>query len=132
MTHNVEDSLREAASVTADRMDLNEAETEKLVERYLGLARELAGPDVKPVPPVMFQIAAYSRDHSREVYEEVIIPLFEEMEPAPKVSLTRFGLGTHGYINGEYVEGVDYGIGPAVFQQWDEAIAGGFFDADAG
>ena len=79
------------------------------------------------MPPVMFQITAHSRDHSREVYEEVVIPMFKNMEPAPKVSLTQFDLGTHGYMDGEHVEGVPFGVGPAVFQQWDDAIKGGFF-----
>ena len=78
-----------------------------------------------PPPPV--PITAFSRDHSREVYEEVVIPMFKKMQPAPRVSLTQFGYGTHGYMEGEYVEGVDTGIGPAVFLQWDQAIKGGYF-----
>ncbi len=131
VTHGIEESLREAAEVTADRMDLDEAETEALVERYIGLTRPLEGKDTNPVPNVMFQIAAHSRDHSREVYEEVVVPLFKEMDPAPDVSLTEFGYGTHMYMDGEYVDGVNLGIGPAVFQQWDEAIRGGFFSSES-
>lgn len=127
VTHGIEDSLRQAAEVTAQRMDLGKEETEELVDRYIGLTRELKGRGVKPVPPVMFQITAHSRDHSREVYEEVVIPMFGKMRPAPKVSLTQFDLGTHGYMNGEHVEGVPFGVGPAVFQQWDDAIKGGYF-----
>lgn len=127
ITHGIEDSLREAATVTAERMKLNRADTRALIDHYIGLTRELEGPGVKPVPPVMFQITAHSRDHSREVYEEVVLPMFRDMQPAPRVSLTQFGLGTHGYMDGEYVKGVDLGIGPAVFKQWDDAIKGGFF-----
>lgn len=127
VTHGIEDSLTEAAGVTAERMGLNQRETRALIDRYVGLTRELDGPGAKPVPPVMFQISAHSRDHSRDVYEEVVIPMFNEMDPAPKVSLTQFGYGTHGYMEGEYVPGVDMGIGPAVFQQWDDAIKGGYF-----
>lgn len=127
VTHDIEPSLREAATVTAKRMKLNKKETAELVEHYVGLKREITGRDAKPVPPVMFQITAHSRDHSREVYEEVIIPLFKEMQPAPKVSLTQYAFGTHGYMSGEYAEGIPYGVGPAVFQQWDDAIKGGFF-----
>jgi hypothetical protein len=63
----------------------------------------------------MFQITAFSRDHSREVYEGVIIPLFQ------------YPFGTHGYMIGEFAPGVALGVGPAVFQQWDDAIKGGFF-----
>ena len=108
-------------------MNLNQKETRALIDRYIGLTRELKGRNVKPVPPVMFQITAHSRDHSREVYEEVVIPMFKKMQPAPKVSLTQFGFGTHGYMEGELVPGVKLGVGPAVFQQWDDAIKGGFF-----
>jgi hypothetical protein len=127
VTHGIEASLREAATVSADRMKLDREEKQKLVDRYIGLSRELKGPEVKPVPAIMFQITAHSRDHSKEVYEAVVIPLFKKMSPAPKVSLTQFALGTHGYMEGEHVEGAPYGVGPAVFQQWDDAIKGGFF-----
>lgn len=127
VTHGIEASLREAANVSAQRMNLDEAETKALIARYIGLTREMSGKDVKPVPPVMFQITAHSRDHSKEVYHEVVIPLFKKMKPAPKVSLTQFAFGTHGYMKGEIVDGIDLGVGPAVFQQWDDAIKGGFF-----
>ncbi|TDI89865.1 MAG: hypothetical protein E2O75_06930 [Chloroflexi bacterium] len=127
VTHGIEDSLRAAATVTAERMKLNKSDTRALIARYIGLTRELSGEGVKPVPPIMFQISAHSRDHSKEVYEEVVIPLFKQMQPAPKLSLTQFGAGTHGYMSGEVVEGVNLGIGPAVFQQWDDAIKGGYF-----
>lgn len=130
ITHDIEPSLREAARVTAKRMNLGEAETNALIDHYVGLKKELSGPDVKPVPPIMFQITAFSRDHSREVYEEVIIPMFRKMKPAPKVSLTQYPFGTHGYMSGEVIEGVNLGVGPAVFQQWDDAIKGGFFLSD--
>ena len=43
------------------------------------------------------------------------------------VSLTQYPYGTHGFMSGEYVEGGRFGVGPAVFQQWDDAIKGGFF-----
>ena len=130
VTHEITVSLIEAARVTAERLELSRAEARVLTARYTGLTRELRGPNVKPVPPVMFQITAFSRDHSREVYEEVIIPLFGEMEPAPRVSLTQYPFGTHGYMRGELVPGAPFGVGPAVFQQWDDAIRGGFFATD--
>jgi hypothetical protein len=127
VTHGIEDALTAAATATAQRLKLGDEETRELIDHYIGLTRELKGAGVKPVPPIMFQITAHSRDHSREVYEEVVIPMFKQMRPAPRVSLTQFGLGTHGYMDGEHVEGVDLGVGPAVFQQWDDAIKGGFF-----
>jgi len=36
-------------------------------------------------------------DHSREVYEEVIMPGFRRMNPAPKIALTRFGAGVRSF-----------------------------------
>lgn len=130
VTHEITGSLIEAARVTARRLELDREATQALVDRYTGLTRELTGPNVKPVPPIMFQITAFSRDHSRDVYEEVIIPLFKQMEDGPKVSLTQYPFGTHGYMSGEFVPGVRLGVGPAVFQQWDDAIKGGFFLTD--
>jgi len=127
VTHDIEASLREAATVTAKRLGYDQEETDSLIEHYVGLKRELTGRGVKQVPPIMFQITAHSRDHSRDVYEEVIIPLFKKMNPAPKVSLTQYPYGTHGYMSGEFVEGIRMGVGPAVFQQWDDAIKGGYF-----
>jgi hypothetical protein len=127
VTHDIKPSLVEAAKVTAERLGLNRKETQALVDRYVGLTQELTGPSVKPVPPIMFQITAFSRDHSRDVYEEVIIPLFKEMDPPPRVTLTQYPFGTHGYMSGEFASGIRLGVGPAVFQHWDDAIKGGFF-----
>jgi hypothetical protein len=38
--------------------------------------------------------------------------------------------GTHGYMAEDEELGLPYGIGPAVFEQWDRAIKGGFFVTD--
>jgi pimeloyl-ACP methyl ester carboxylesterase len=130
ITHAIEDSLQEAAEVTAERMGLDKAETEELIERYIDISQPIEGPDADPIPPILFQIAAYSRDNSREVYEEVVIPKYEDVEPAPTTGLTQFGVGTHVYMKGEYADGVELGIGPAVFEQWHDAITGGFFVDD--
>lgn len=130
ITHGIEASLTEAAQVTAKRLELDEAATNELVAHYVGLTRELRGEGVKPVPPVMFQISAHSRDHSREVYEQVVIPLYQAMDPAPKYSLTQFMAGKHGYMAADDELGLPHGIGPAVFLQWDKAIKGGWFVAD--
>lgn len=127
ITHGIEASLTEAAQVTAKRLELNERDTNALITHYVGLTRELKGKGVKPVPPVMFQISAYSRDHSREVYEQVVIPLYQAMDPAPRYSLTQFMAGKHGYMAADDNNGLPFGIGPAVFMQWDDAIKGGWF-----
>jgi hypothetical protein len=112
-------------------MKLNESDTNALVARYIGFTRELEGPNVKPVPPNLFMISAHSRDHSKEVYEQVIIPLYQKMNPSPKTALIQFDAGKHGYMSGDDDEGLDLGIGPAVFRVWDEAIKGGWFGTEA-
>ena len=70
VTWNIADQLEEAARYTAARIGLDKDETASLVERYTGYAYELRGPDVKPVPNVLFGISSNSRDHTPKVYEE--------------------------------------------------------------
>lgn len=127
ITHGIEGSLTAAAKVTAQRLELDAADTDNLITHYIGLTRELRGPGTKPVPPVMFQISANSRDHSREVYEEVVIPLYQAMDPAPNYSLTQFMAGKHGYMERDDSLNLPFGIGPAVFLQWERAIKSGWF-----
>jgi predicted alpha/beta hydrolase family esterase len=130
ITHGIEASMTAAATATAKRLQYDADETAALVDHYLGLTRELSGPGVKPVPPVMFQISAFSRDHSRAVYEQVTIPMYQKMDPAPKYSLTQFMAGKHGYMAKDEEAGLPMGLGPAVFLQWDNAIKGGWFITD--
>jgi predicted alpha/beta hydrolase family esterase len=130
ITHGIEASMTAAATATAKRLKYDADETAALIDHYVGLTRELSGPGVKPVPPVMFQISAFSRDHSRAVYEEVTIPMYQKMDPAPKYSLTQFMAGKHGYMAKDEDAGLPMGLGPAVFLQWDNAIKGGWFIID--
>ncbi len=125
VTHNIAPSLTEAARVSAERLKMNAEETEALVQRYLGFAYELSGPEVKPVPTTWFCISKDSRDHSLEVYHEVIIPGYRAMKPAPKVALTRFGAGVHTFWLAE--KDLPLGIAPSVVRSWNEAIMNGFF-----
>jgi hypothetical protein len=125
ITHNIVPALEAAARAAAARLQMSGAETEKLVAHYLGYTRPLAGPDVKPVPPFLFVISKDSRDHSPEVYREVIIPMFAAMRPAPRVHVTRFGAGVHTYTKPE--PGLPVGIAPAAAQFYHDAITGGFF-----
>jgi hypothetical protein len=106
-------------------MKMNKEETEALVSRFVGYTRELSGPNVKPVPPFLFEISKDSRDHSPEVYEEVIIPGFRAMKPAPKVGITRFGAGVHSFWKPE--KDLPAGIVPSVIKSWREAVVGGYF-----
>ena len=122
--------MEAAASATAERLGLDDEATAELVGHYIGYTRELSGPDARPVPPVMFQISAFSRDHSREVYEQVTIPMYEAMDPPPKYSFTQFMAGKHGYMAPDEENGLPSGLGPAVFLQWDRAIRSGWFVRD--
>jgi hypothetical protein len=125
VTWNIVDSLRAGAMHTADRLGLSPGETDELVSTFVGYTRELTGLDVKPVPNVLFGISANSADHTPAVYEEAILPLFAAMDPAPVVTVTRFGAGTHAYAAPE--DDLPVGIAPAVFESWNNAIVGGYF-----
>ena len=125
ITHNIVGALSEAARAAAARLKLSADESDKLVAHYLGYTRPLAGPGVKPVPPFLFVISKDSRDHSPEVYREVIIPMFQAIDPAPRVHVTRFGAGVHTYTKPE--PGLPVGIAPAAAQFYHDAITGGFF-----
>jgi hypothetical protein len=125
ITHNIVGALDAAARAAAARLRMDAAETQKLVAHYLGYTRELKGPGTKRVPPFLFVISKDSRDHSPEVYREVIIPMFAAMAPAPRVALTRFGAGVHTYTKPE--PGLPVGIAPAAAQFYVQAIQEGFF-----
>ena len=125
ITEDCQPALTQAAQVTAERLGLSEEETQEMVDHYLGLARELTGPGVKPVPNTLFGISKNSRDHSKEVYEEVVMSAFEAMNPAPRIALTHFQAGVHQLWGVE--PNLPQGILPAVCRQWDQAIQEGFF-----
>jgi hypothetical protein len=125
VTHNIVGSLKKAARVSAERLKMSETDTTSLVKHYLNLARELRGPGVKPVPPFLFGISKDSPDHSPEVYRDVILPMFREMDPAPRVAVTRFMAGGHFYTKSE--GDLPIGISPAVAEFYSEAIKNGFF-----
>jgi hypothetical protein len=126
ITHNIASSLEAAARAVAVRLKLGERETAELVAHYRGLPYPLTGDGVKPVPPVLFVISKDSRDHSRDVYEEVVLPMFrEQIKPAPKVCLTQFGAGVHTYNKPE--ADLPMGIVPPVAEFYFNAIRDGYF-----
>jgi hypothetical protein len=125
VTHAITDSLAEAAQVSAARLKMSKDETDALVNHFVGYTRELSGSNVKPVPPFLFEISKDSRDHSSEVYEEVIMPGFRAMKPAPKIGITRFGAGVHSFWKAE--KDLPMGIAPSVLKSWDQAVRGGYF-----
>src|SRR4051812_11665357 len=125
ITHDIATSLEAAARATASRLKLAPDKTEDLVRHYLGFPYPQSGPGAKPVPPVLFVISKDSRDHSPDVYREVILPMFAEIKPAPKVRVTQFGAGVHTYNKAE--EGLPLGIAPAVASFYHDAITRGYF-----
>ena len=66
--------LTAAAQAAARRLRLDGEGTRALVKRYVGYLRELSGPGVKPMPPVLSLIAQNSRDHTPKGYLEVYLP----------------------------------------------------------
>jgi hypothetical protein len=125
VTHNIVGSLEAAARATARRLKFNRKQTKELIDRFVGYTRPLEGKGVKPVPPYLFGISKNSRDHSPEVYREIIIPMFKAMKPQPKTALTRFSAGVHSYWTPE--NNLPLGIAPVVAQLYYDAIRRGFY-----
>jgi hypothetical protein len=124
ITHNIVGALEQAARAAAARLKMSGTETERLVAHYLGYTRPLEGAGVKPVPPFLFVISKDSRDHSPEVYREVIIPMFQAMKPAP--------LAVRASWRDTYTKpepGLPVGIAPAAAQFYFDAITGSYFVA---
>ena len=84
-----------------------------------------SAPGVRPLPPFLFVITKDSRDHSPEVYKEVILPAFRAMKPAPRIHLTHLGAGVHSFWKPE--PGLPVGVAPAAVKLWNDAITGGYF-----
>jgi hypothetical protein len=125
ITHNIADSLEAAARAVAARLKMSAEETEKLVKHYRGYPFPQTGPGAKPVPPVLFCITKDSRDHSPDVYKEVVLPLFATLDPAPKVRVTRWGAGVHTYHKSE--PNLPLGVAPPVAEFYVKAIQEGYF-----
>lgn len=125
LTHNIQSSLRAGARATAARLGLDADATRALEDRFGGYPYPLRSPDAPPVPPILIVIAKDSRDHSVDVYREVVVPAFAEIDPAPRVSLVQLGAGVHNYWKPE--PGLPVGIVPVAARIADEAIKSGYF-----
>jgi len=119
------DTLAVMARVTAKRLGLNAEETEAMVQQYQGYTRELSGPGVKPVPPLLLGIAEGSVDHKLDLYENHVLPSYAAMNPAPKVRLVYYHGGIHSYMDPE--PGLPSGVGVAAVNLWHQAIMNGYY-----
>jgi hypothetical protein len=119
------EQLEEAARVTAKRLELNEQETETLVQRYLGYPKPLSGPGVKPVPTLLYGVTEHTMDHRPERYKNILLPALGELDPAPKRRLVEWRTGVHSYMRPE--PELPMGVGPAIANMWNEAIKGGYY-----
>jgi hypothetical protein len=125
VTYAATPQLEAAARAAALRLGLSDSNEAALVQRYLGYVRELTGPGVRPVPPLLLGIVKGSRDHTPERYQQVVLPRLAAMRPAPKVHLVRYEDGVHEYDLA--LPGSPLGVFPAIAQVWDDAIRQGFF-----
>jgi pimeloyl-ACP methyl ester carboxylesterase len=121
--------LENAARATARRLKLAEPEARKLVDRYVGYLRELSGPGTRPVPPLLLIITNNSRDHTVSAYQNVYMPAYAAMKPAPKVRVVHFDGGIHGYTAPE--KDLPMGVAPIGALLWHEAITGGYYTSPA-
>lgn len=119
------DKLEEAARVLARFLGMNADETEALVRRYRDYPRELSGPGVKPIPPLLYSITQGSRDHTPERYRGILLPALAAMQPPPKVRLVIWHAGVHTYLKAE--DGLPRGVAPAIARLWHEAITEGYY-----
>jgi len=119
------DQLEEAARVTAQHLELNQTETEELVQRYRSYPMALSGPGARPLPPLLYGITIGSMDHRPEGYKNVLLPALAALSPPPKVRLVEWRAGVHSYMKPE--PDLPQGVGPAIANLWHEAISGGFY-----
>jgi hypothetical protein len=122
------EQLTNAAKAAAKFLKLSPDATEALVQQYIGYSRELSGPGVKPVPPVLLSVAAFSADHDPARIKSITLPMYQAMKPAPKIRLVQFKAGTHGYTRPE--PGLPRGVLPMTAKLWYDAIMGGYFMDD--
>lgn len=127
VTQGVTASMERAARVTAARLGLSGEDTEALVQRYADYLRPVPPTRGRPLPPFLYSIAKFSRDHTPDVYHDFYLPYFAEVDPAPRVSLVQFDDGIHTFW--KPVDGLPLGIAPAVATLWERAIAEGYFAA---
>ncbi|MGH7928274.1 MAG: hypothetical protein ACREQV_10810, partial [Candidatus Binatia bacterium] len=117
-------ALEAAARVAAARLKLSNRETDALVQRYLGYTRERSGSGIKPVPPFL-SIHGINDDTVTLKRCQRSLPLFAQLNPAPKVRAVSLGAGVHTW--GWTDDKLPQGIVPPVAKLWHDAIMNGYF-----
>jgi hypothetical protein len=117
-------SLESAARVSAARLKLSNREADALAQQYLGYARELSGPGVKPVPNFL-SIHGINDDTVTLQRCQRSLPLFAKLDPAPKVRPVSLGAGVHSWSWTD--DKFPHGVVPPVAKLWHDAIMNGFF-----
>ncbi|HEX2227558.1 MAG TPA: hypothetical protein VHM64_10470 [Candidatus Binatia bacterium] len=117
-------ALEAAARAAAARLRLSNLETDALVQRYWGYTRERSGRREKPVPPFL-SIHGIDDDTVTLKRCQRSLPLFAQLNPAPKVSAVSLGAGVHTW--GWTDDKLPQGIVPAVAKLWYDAIMNGYF-----
>jgi hypothetical protein len=123
--YDSQEGLTEAAKAVAKRLNMNQADMDALIKRYCGYTRELSGPGVKPVPPLLLGVSKDSRDHNIDRYNKLLVPMFKAMNPPPRLGIVQFMAGVHGIWDPE--KDLPMGIFPAVATMWNDAIMKGFY-----
>ncbi len=118
-------ALTEAATVTAERLAMSGSEKQDLVDRYIGMGRPLTGAGVKPVPPLLYIINKFSRDHTAEKYHGVMLPMLEKIDPEPRTRIIEFGTGIHSFWRPE--DGLPMGLVPPTVDLVCNAIEAGYY-----
>jgi hypothetical protein len=125
VSYGAADSLAAAGAATAARLGLDADATDELVQRYRGYAAPLQGAGTKPLPPLLYGIAAGSRDHKIERYQNIVLPTLAALDRPPVANVVLFQAGVHGYTKAE--PDLPFGLLPAVALLWHEAIGQGYY-----
>jgi hypothetical protein len=129
ISYGAADTLEQAGQATARRLGLDKSATDALIARYRGYANPLQGPGTRPLPPLLYGIAAGSRDHGIDRYQNVVLPTLAALDRPPHARVVRFEAGVHSYTRPE--PGLPRGLLPAIATMWDDAIQGGYYHRDS-
>jgi hypothetical protein len=111
--------LRRAAEVTADALALGAQDRAALIDRYCGYAHPLPDTGRRPLPPMLYIVCALSRDHTRQRYEDIAVPMLRAADPNVAVSIISFGAGTHYYADPQ--PDFPAGLCPAAIAIWRDS-----------